>query len=56
MKNWYVTYKVKGFDKEFESGPYSVSDLPYHRNDISGFEGVYDVNILQKDSKEKADN
>jgi len=42
-----VTYKVKSFEQEFSAGPYkSFEEAVYQKNDIVGFEGVYDAEIV----------
>jgi hypothetical protein len=38
-----VRYKVKGFDKEFETPEYdSLEFANFHRDDIKGYDGVYE--------------
>jgi len=42
-----VKYKVVGFDGEQQAGPYlSLSEAVSQRTDIAGYEGVYDVILV----------
>ena len=41
-----VKYKVSGWDKEFESPTYDADEIQSQKDDITGYEGVYDVHIV----------
>jgi hypothetical protein len=46
--DWYVYYRISGYDAQFKAGPYSEEELEYHRMDISLYAGVYDVQVRQE--------
>lgn len=42
-----VRYRIKGYEKEFETPAYPAYEVASeHRNDIAGYEGVYDVYLV----------
>jgi hypothetical protein len=49
---YYIKYFVSNFNKEFTMGPYSKLDVEFQKNDISSFEGVYNVRIVEECNKE----
>lgn len=49
-KTWYVRYEIQGFEGVREAGPYSKMEVISHRDDITGFEGVYHVEVFEKES------
>lgn len=58
MDKYFVFYKVLGFkdgfnDKQLKAGPYNWEDLDSQRRDIEGYDGVYDVQIMN--AKQVAD-
>lgn len=47
MKSYKVTYKVINNEEVFVAGPYdSYDEAVYQKNDIAGYEGIYDAAIL----------
>ena len=48
---YFVTYKIKGFEGEQKAGSYTAEEVAYQKSDISGYEGVYDVDILSEEDK-----
>lgn len=40
-----LKYKVHGFEGEQTAGPYSMEEVAAQRNDIRGYEGVYDLQV-----------
>jgi hypothetical protein len=48
---YFVTYKIEGFEEEKKAGPYTAEEVAYQKNDISSYEGVYDVDIISKEDK-----
>lgn len=49
---WYVRYTVEGFGLT-TVGPWELREALYQRDDISGFEGVSDVHLLNEDELAK---
>jgi len=43
---YYVRYEVEGFDGEQQAGPYSADEVESQRQDIAGFEGVFNVRVI----------
>ena len=43
---YYVVYKIEGFEGEKKAGPYTAEEMVYQKQDISGYEGVYDVDFV----------
>lgn len=59
MDKYYVFYKVLGFkdgfnDKQLKAGPYDWADLESQRSDIAGYDGVYDVRIMNAEQVDNA--
>lgn len=49
---YYVRYRVVGFPPVIGAGPYdTLSEAEYQRDDIAGFEGVFDVYIETRTDK-----
>lgn len=46
---YFVTYKITGFEGEKKAGPYTAEEVSYQKFDISGYEGVYDVDIISEE-------
>lgn len=46
MNRYQVKYRVQGWDQEFESPTYPLEEINSQRDDIAGYEGVYDVRIV----------
>lgn len=44
-ERWYIYYKIPRLtgDQLHRVGPYSDTELRYHRDDIAGYDGVTDV-------------
>lgn len=49
---FYVVYEINGFDGEHKAGPYSQADVQYQRDDIAGYEGVFNVRVLPAEALE----
>ena len=43
---YYITYTVKGFDGTFKQGPYEQQEIPSQKDDIQGYDGVWDVKVV----------
>lgn len=51
-QEFYVHYKVRGFDGEKKAGPYvGANEAEAQRADIASFEGVYGVEVRTADGK-----
>lgn len=50
---YYVEYEVKGFDGLVQkAGPYSAAEVQSQKDDIAGYEGVYNVKVIPADEAE----
>jgi len=50
---YYVEYEVRGFDGLVQkAGPYSAAEVQYQRDDIAGYEGVYNVKVVPAEEVE----
>ena len=50
MSNYYVEYKIPGMtgDTLHRQGPYGLTEAQQHRDDIGGFSGVTECQIVKK--------
>ena len=49
---YYVEYEVKGFDGVIQkAGPYPANEVQSQKDDIAGYEGVYNVRIVEEQSE-----
>lgn len=50
---YYVEYQVQGFDGLVQkAGPYSAGEVQSQRDDIAGYEGVYNVKVVPAEEVE----
>jgi FMN-dependent NADH-azoreductase len=43
---FYILYEIENFSGNYQAGPYSQDQVIYHMNDISGFSGVFNVQLV----------
>jgi hypothetical protein len=49
---YYVEYEVTGFDGIIQkAGPYPANEVQSQKDDIAGYEGVYNVRIVEERSE-----
>jgi len=41
-----IKYKVEGYPKEYTAGPYNNDEVASQYNDIKGYSGVYDCEMV----------
>jgi hypothetical protein len=49
---FYVEYEVNGFDGIQKAGPYPANEVQYQKDDIAGYEGVFNVRIIPAEEQE----
>ncbi len=50
---FYVEYEVNGFDGIQKAGPYSQAEVQYQRDDIAGYEGVFNVKVIPAEAADE---
>lgn len=45
-EEFFVVYKINGFEGERRAGPFSREDVEYQRSDTAGYEGVLYASVV----------
>ena len=51
---FYILYDIEGLGNDKQAGPYTQDQIVYHMNDISGFEGVFNVRLVSAEELDES--